>query len=139
MHYALQYRDAGHTIEETYQWVSSNAQRVIHWFTVSDLHFLRRGGRLSAASAYLGTILKIKPVLNVDPLGRLVPRIKVQGRKHSLKELYEQVEKTALEPQKQTMFLSHVIGYGLLALATYGGSGKPHSQNIRERPVFQNG
>jgi len=107
VHYALQYRDAGHTIEETYQWVSSNAQRVIHWFTVSDLHFLRRGGRLSAASAYLGTILKIKPVLNVDPLGRLVPRIKVQGRKHSLKELYEQVEKTALEPQKQTMFLSH--------------------------------
>lgn len=71
------------------------------------MHFLRRGGRLSAASAYLGTILKIKPVLNVDPLGRLVPRIKVQGRKHSLKELYEQVEKTALEPQKQTMFLSH--------------------------------
>ena len=107
VHYALQYRDAGHTIEETYQWVGENAQRVIHWFTVSDLHFLHRGGRLSATSAYLGSILRIKPVLNVDPEGRLVPRMKVQGRRHSLKALYEQAEKFADEPQKQTMFISH--------------------------------
>lgn len=107
VHLALQYRDAGHTIEETYQWAQDNAQRVIHWFTVSDLHFLARGGRLSATSAALGSILKIKPVLNVDPNGRLVPRMKVQGRKHSLKALYEKVEETALEPAKQTMFISH--------------------------------
>lgn len=107
VHYALQYRDAGHTIEETYQWVSENAQRVIHWFTVSDLHFLHRGGRLSATSAYLGSILKIKPVLNVDPKGRLVPRMKVQGRKHSLKALFDMVETYALEPEKQTVFISH--------------------------------
>ena len=107
VHYALAYREQGHTIEETYQWVSDNAQRVIHWFTVTDLHFLHRGGRLSATSAYLGSILKIKPVLNVDPKGRLVPRIKVQGRKHSLKALCEKVEQDALEPKKQTMFISH--------------------------------
>lgn len=107
VHLALRYRDAGHDIDETYQWVQENLQRVIHWFTVSDLHFLARGGRLSATSATLGSILKIKPVLNVDPNGRLVPRMKVQGRKHSLKALYEKVEETALEPQKQTVFLSH--------------------------------
>ena len=107
VHYTLQYRDAGHSIEETYQWVQDNAQRMIHWFTVTDLHFLHRGGRLSATSAYLGTILKIKPVLNVDPKGRLIPREKVQGRKHSLKLLYEKVEQDALNPSQQTMFISH--------------------------------
>ena len=107
VHYALSYRDQGHTIEETFQWVGDNALRVIHWFTVSDLHFLRRGGRLSATSATLGSILKIKPVLNVDPNGRLIPRLKVQGRKHSLKELYEKVEQDALEPSNQIMFISH--------------------------------
>ena len=107
VHHALRYRDAGHSIEETFQWVTDNALRAIHWFTVSDLHFLHRGGRLSATSAYLGSILKIKPVLNVDPKGRLIPRIKVQGRKHSLKELYEQVEQYALNPTKQLMFISH--------------------------------
>jgi DegV family protein with EDD domain len=107
VHLALAYRDAGHSIEDTFQWVSKNAPRVIHWFTVTDLHFLARGGRLSAASATLGSILKIKPVLNVDPNGRLVPRMKVQGRKHSLKALYEKVEETALNPEKQTVFISH--------------------------------
>lgn len=107
VHHALRYRDEGHTIEETYQWVSENAQRFIHWFTVSDLHFLHRGGRLSATSAYLGSILKIKPVLNVDPNGRLVPRIKVQGRKNSLKTLVDKVAQDALEPERQTMFISH--------------------------------
>lgn len=107
VHYALRYRDEGHTIEETLKWLEDNGQRAIHWFTVTDLHFLHRGGRLSATSAYLGTILKIKPVLNVDPKGRLIPRIKVQGRRHSLKELYEKVAQDALEPQKQTVFISH--------------------------------
>jgi DegV family protein with EDD domain len=107
VHYALKYRDEGHNIEETLQWVTDNALRVIHWFTVSDLLFLRRGGRLSAKSAYLGSILKIKPILNFDPLGRLLPRMKVQGRKHSLKELYEKVEQDALNPDRQTMFIGH--------------------------------
>ena len=107
VHMALQQRQAGRTIEETYQWVSDNALRVIHWLTVNDLHFLARGGRLSATSATFGSILKIKPVLNVDPNGRLVPRIKVQGRKHSLKALFEKVAETALQPDKQTMFISH--------------------------------
>ncbi len=107
VHYALRYRDAGHSFDETLQWVTDNAQRCIHWFTVSDLHFLRRGGRLSATSAYLGSILKIKPVLNVDPKGRLIPRVKVQGRKHSLKELYEKTEQDALNPRTQLMFIGH--------------------------------
>jgi DegV family protein with EDD domain len=107
VHYALRFREEGHSIEETYQWVSDNALRTIHWFTVSDLHFLHRGGRLSATSAYLGSILKIKPVLNVDPLGRLVPREKVQGRKHSLKALYEKTVQDALNPENQLIFISH--------------------------------
>ncbi len=107
VHYALQYRDAGHGVDETADWVRQNVQRFAHWFTVNDLHFLRRGGRVSATSAYLGSILKIKPVLNVDPIGRLIPREKVQGRKHSLRALFDMVKEYAFEPEKQVIFIGH--------------------------------
>jgi DegV family protein with EDD domain len=107
LHYALQKRDSGASISETAQWVNENLQKVNHWFTVDDLQFLRRGGRVSAASAYLGGIMKIKPILHVDEEGRLVPMIKVQGRKRSLRALCEKVREFAVEPEKQTIFISH--------------------------------
>ena len=107
VHHVLQYRDSGRNADECYAYARDLAPRIIHWFTVDDLQFLRRGGRVSAASAYLGGILKIKPVLNVDPKGKLIPREKVQGRKKSLRALFEMVKKYAAEPEKQTLFLSH--------------------------------
>lgn len=107
VHYALQKRDSGASIEDTAQWVSDNLQKVIHWFTVDDLQFLRRGGRLSAASAYLGGIMKIKPILQVNEEGKLIPREKVQGRKRSLRVLFDKVKENAVEPEKQTIFISH--------------------------------
>ena len=107
VHRVLEYRDQGNDIDAAYQWAKDHTQSTIHWFTVNDLHFLRRGGRVSATSAYLGSMLKIKPVLNVDPNGKLIPREKVQGRKHSLRELFEMVEKYADSPETQTMFISH--------------------------------
>ncbi len=107
VHHVLRYRDEGHDIDACYTYAAGLAKRVIHWFTVDDLQFLRRGGRVSAVSAYVGGMLKIKPVLNVDPKGHLIAREKVQGRKKSLRALYDMVEKYAVDPAAQTMFISH--------------------------------
>jgi len=107
VHYALQMRDAGASIDVTAKWVEENSQKINHWFTVDDLQFLRRGGRVSATSAYLGGIMKIKPILNVSEEGKLVPRSKVQGRKRSLRTLCDKVKELAVEPEKQTIFISH--------------------------------
>jgi DegV family protein with EDD domain len=107
LHYALRMRDSGASLDETAQWVRDNLLKVCHWFTVDDLQFLRRGGRVSATSAYLGGIMKIKPVLHVDNEGRLIPMAKIQGRRRSLRELFNKVKETAFEPEKQTIFISH--------------------------------
>ena len=72
--------------------------RVCHWFTVDDLNHLKRGGRVSPAAAMFGTMLSIKPVLHVDDQGRLIPVSKARGRKASLLELVERMEKTAVDP-----------------------------------------
>ena len=81
--------------------------RVCHWFTVDDLNHLKRGGRVSPAAAMFGTMLSIKPVLHVDDQGRLIPVSKARGRKASLLELVERMEKTAVDPAGQTVFISH--------------------------------
>ncbi len=107
VHHALQKRDAGASIEETAKWISDNHQNVIHWFTVDDLQFLRRGGRVSATSAYLGGIMKIKPILHVSHEGKLIPKEKVQGRKRSLRALCDKVKEQATDPSNQTIFISH--------------------------------
>ncbi len=107
IHHVLAYRDAGHDIDACHAFAKNLIPKVNHWFTVNDLHFLRRGGRVSATSAYLGSILKIKPVLNVDPKGKLIPRQKVQGRKRSLRALFDKVQEFAIEPEKSIMFISH--------------------------------
>ncbi len=107
VHQALQMRDSGASFEETANWVTENLQKVVHWFTVDDLQFLRRGGRVSATSAYLGGIMKIKPILQVNEEGKLIPREKVQGRKRSLRTLFDKVKENAVEPEKQTIFISH--------------------------------
>ncbi len=107
VHYALQMRDRGASLEETAKWVRDHLLQVCHWFTVDDLQFLRRGGRVSATSAYIGGIMKIKPILHVDNAGKLIPMSKVQGRKRSLRTLCDKVKEYAMEPEKQTIFISH--------------------------------
>lgn len=105
--YALQNRAKGMSFEENATWTNDNVENLIHWFTVDDLHCLKRGGRVSAASAYFGTMLKIKPVLHVDYQGHLIPMEKVQGRKHSLRSLFDKAKEFAVNPDQQTMFISH--------------------------------
>lgn len=104
---ALQNRAAGMSLADNARWVREHTQHVVHWFTVDDLMFLRRGGRVSATSAYLGTMIRIKPILHVDGKGCLIPRAKVQGRKKSLRALAEKLKENIVEPEKQTVLISH--------------------------------
>lgn len=105
-HAAMKRRE-GLSIEELEQWVIDNRNHLCHWFTVDDLFHLKRGGRVSAAAAVIGSALGIKPVLHVDDEGHLIPVKKVRGRRQSLDALVEVMAQTAIDPQQQTVFISH--------------------------------
>lgn len=104
---AVQQKNAGLSIDELYQWVMDNRNRLAHWFTVEDLNFLKRGGRISGAAAMFGTMLGIKPVLHVDNEGHLIPVEKIRGRRQSLNTLVDHMAKTVEHPEEQTVFISH--------------------------------
>ena len=103
--HAVQEQKKGKSIEEVRDWVEENNLHLCHWFTVDDLHFLKRGGRISAATAVVGTMLSIKPVLHVDDEGHLISMGKARGRGASLTALVDHMEQT--EAGKQTVFISH--------------------------------
>jgi DegV family protein with EDD domain len=105
--HAAQLRAQGKTIEEVRDWVEENKLHLCHWFTVDDLNHLKRGGRVSAATALVGTMLSIKPVLHVDDEGHLISMGKARGRAASMKALVDKMAQTAIEPEKQTIFISH--------------------------------
>ena len=100
-------RERGKTLEELLAYAEETKGKICHWFTVDDLNHLKRGGRVSAAAALFGTMLSVKPVLHVDDQGRLIPMEKCRGRKASLLALVDHMEKTAVDPANQTVFISH--------------------------------
>ena len=105
---AAQMAEAGAGIEEVHRWVEENKLRLAHWFTVDDLMFLFRGGRVTRTSAWAGTMLNIKPVMHVDNDGHLIPLEKVMGRKKSILGMVAHMEETALAPvADQTVFITH--------------------------------
>ncbi len=105
---AVKMAQAGATIEEVHAWVEANKLKLAHWFTVDDLMFLFRGGRVSRTSAWAGTLLNIKPVLHVDDDGKLIPMEKVRGRKKSIQALVDHMEKTVDQPAADAeVFISH--------------------------------
>ena len=104
---AAKERDAGKSIEQVRDWVEENKLHICHQFTVDDLHFLKRGGRISATTAVVGSMLQIKPVLHVDDEGHLINIAKARGRQASLKALVDKMEKTAIDPANQVVFISH--------------------------------
>lgn len=106
--HACKRAEAGESIDEVRAWVEDNKLRLAHWFTVDDLMFLWRGGRVSKTSAWAGTLLNIKPVMHVDDEGHLIPLEKVRGRKKSLAALVDHMAKTASEPvADQMVFINH--------------------------------
>jgi len=97
----------GASIEEARDFAENTKLSLDHWFTVDDLHFLKRGGRISAATAVVGSLLQIKPVLHVDDEGHLISVAKARGRKAALAAVAAKVAELGIEPEKQTMFISH--------------------------------
>ena len=88
-------RDEGRSLEEVADWAEENKLHLHHWFFSSDLTFFIKGGRVTKAAGWFGTALKICPVLNVDNLGRLIPRFKMRGKRNAIKEIVRQMEEHA--------------------------------------------
>lgn len=107
VYHAAKLRQAGKSLDEVLAWLKGNVLDLCHWFTVDDLNHLKRGGRVSTATALVGTMLGIKPVLHVDDEGHLIPVSKVRGRKQSLDALVRRMEDTVLDPGNQMVFISH--------------------------------
>lgn len=107
VHHAYELLKKGASKDEIIKWVEDNKLKAIHWFTVDDLNHLKRGGRISAAAAAVGSLLAIKPVMHVNDAGQLIPVSKAKGRKKSIKELFENLEKHIVNPEEQVIFISH--------------------------------
>ena len=107
LYLAVEQKRKGLTAAELAKWVEDNRLTVCHWFTVDDLNFLKRGGRVSATTALLGTMLSIKPIMHTSDEGKLVPVGKARGRKAAIAALLDKIEALGIHPEKQTMFICH--------------------------------
>ncbi len=107
LYLAVQRKSKGDSIEEVEKFVLDSRLRICQWFTVDDLVYLKRGGRISAATAFVGGVLGIKPVLHVDNEGHLTSALKARGRKASLKALADKYGALAVNPEHGTVFISH--------------------------------
>ena len=107
VYYAAKRKAEGASLEELADWFEQNKMQISAWFTVNDLMFLKRGGRLSGAAAVAGTLLGIKPVLHVDDEGHLIPMEKVRGRKSSLDALVKHIKSSSIPLSDQVIFVSH--------------------------------
>jgi DegV family protein with EDD domain len=107
MRQAARMRLAGKGLEEVAQWVEDNKQCVNALFTVDDLVYLKRGGRVTGAAAFFGTLLEIKPILYINPEGKLVPFEKVKGRKASLRRMVQLCSENVSDPEEAELFIMH--------------------------------
>ncbi len=107
VHYALQNRANGMSIEDNAAWIEKNVQNFLAWFTVDDLMHLHRGGRVSAASAIVGSLVRIKPIMHVDENGKLAVYEKCPGRKRSIRVLAEKIIADIVNPEGQMIHISH--------------------------------
>ena len=105
--YACRKRDEGMSAPELAKWLEENRRNLCHWFTVDDLMYLKRGGRISAATAVLGTMLSIKPVLHMDDEGHLINVSKARGRKASIDALARKFSELDGGFDNSTVFISH--------------------------------
>ena len=107
LHYAIQKADSGASIEDTYEYVEGLKLKICHHFTVDSLFHLKRGGRVSTASAIIGSVLKIKPVMHVNDEGKLIVLAKPMGRKKAIAMLAENVCASADMDENDPIFISH--------------------------------
>ncbi len=103
--YACKKRDEGMSLNELTAWVEENKLRLCHWVTIDDLNHLKRGGRVSATTAFVGTMIGIKPIIRVDDEGRLETCSKIRGRKAAIEYLAERLD--AHITDCETVFIAH--------------------------------
>ena len=105
---AAKRRLAGESIEAVRDFVENNKLKLCHWFTIDDLFFLKRGGRVSGATAVVGTMLGIKPVMHVDNEGHLINVAKARGRRAAVDALFDKAKNTMIgEHANSSVFISH--------------------------------
>ena len=105
--YACQKRDEGMSLEELTAWVEENKLHICHWVTVDDLSHLKRGGRISAATAMVGTMLNIKPIIHVNDEGKLINVGKIRGRKAAIEHIASKVGELGAGYNNDTCFVVH--------------------------------
>lgn len=104
---ASQYRSEGKTAAEAADILDVDVRHLLQYFTVDDLNFLKRTGRVSGATAAIGTVLNIKPLLWGDPTGHIVALSKCRGRKKAIEAIAELYRTRVIEPEKQMIAISH--------------------------------
>jgi len=104
--YANELLKQGKSKDEIIEWIENNKLKSNHWFIIDSLEHLKRGGRISAASAAVGTMLDIKPLLNVDDEGKLNVLKKIRGRKKAIRELLDELQNIK-NSEEQTIFINH--------------------------------
>jgi len=107
IYHAYLQKSAGKSIEDVYKYIESIKLNLCHWFTVDDLFFLKRGGRVSTTTAIAGTALGLKPVMHTDNEGHLTKVSVAKGRKGSIRALADKMAESAIDPHEQTIFISH--------------------------------
>ena len=105
IYHACRKRDEGMSLEDLAAWLETNKYNVCHWVTVDDLSHLKRGGRISATTALMGTMLNVKPIIHVDNDGHLINCAKVRGRKAAMEYLVKRFGETATD--FDTVFIGH--------------------------------
>lgn len=104
---AVQKKREGADLEQAADYAESIKLSIAHWFTVDDLVYLKRGGRVSPTVAFVGNTLGIKPILHVDDEGHLISIDKTRGRKRSLAAMADKYSETAQAPEQGSVFISH--------------------------------
>ena len=105
--YTCKQRDAGLTLDELADWVEQNKLSLCHWVTVNDLMHLKRGGRINATTAVVGTMLQIKPIIHVNNEGKLINVGKARGRKAAMQILVDKMKELGQGCDNSTVFITH--------------------------------
>mgnify|MGYP003300276877 CR=1 FL=1 len=104
---AMKKLEEGATLEEAAEYVENTRLSICHWFTVDDLVYLKRGGRISPTVAFVGGVLGIKPVLHMDNEGHLVNQFKVRGRRAAIKALADKLGELMTDKSQGPVFICH--------------------------------
>lgn len=107
VYHACTLKEQGKTLDEVADWLENNKLKCCHWFTVDDLYHLFKGGRVKATGYLLAMALSVKPMMKMDDEGHLIAIGKVIGRKKSLLTLASEVADSIVDPESQTVFISH--------------------------------